>query len=106
MAKAKTDLTVPSVLSFERNLNVSPGFFYAGTMADRENLSRWPRVAIEQKDVRGTISNRPNKQQLKDPVKLDADVTKPNLQSVDVAHLPFEADTLGVAFTHIGRAHV
>ena len=99
MAKATTTNVIPSVLSFQRNLNLSAGLFYAGTMSDRDNFARWPRVAIEQKGIRGTISNRPTKEQLKDPTKLDADVTKPNIQSVDVAHLPFEADTLGVAFS-------
>lgn len=99
MAKAETNNVIPSVLSFQRNLNLSAGLFFAGKMEERHDFWNWPRVAIEQKGIRGTISNRPKKDQLKDPAKLDADVTKPNIQAVDVAHLPFEADTLGVAFS-------
>jgi CRISPR-associated protein Csy3 len=48
--------------------------------------------------VRGTISNR-LKTKDQDPAKLDAAIENPNLQTVDVAALPAEADTLKVRFT-------
>ena len=48
--------------------------------------------------MRGTISNRlATKDQ--DPAKLDASIQSPNLQTVDVATLPNDADTLRVRFT-------
>ena len=50
------------------------------------------------KSVRGTISNR-LKAKDQDPAKLDAAIENPNLQTVDVATLPADADTLKVQFT-------
>ncbi|WP_034066391.1 type I-F CRISPR-associated protein Csy3, partial [Pseudomonas aeruginosa] len=35
----------------------------------------------------------------RDPAKLDASIQSPNLQTVDVANLPSDADTLKVRFT-------
>jgi CRISPR-associated protein Csy3 len=55
-------------------------------------------VVIRAKSVRGTISNR-LKTKDQDPAKLDAAIENPNLQTVDVAMLPAEADTLKVSFT-------
>ena len=48
--------------------------------------------------MRGTISNR-LKGGAQDPAKLDAEIQKPNLQTVDVATLPSNADTLRARFT-------
>lgn len=48
--------------------------------------------------MRGTISNR-LKTKDQDPAKLDAAIENPNLQTVDVAALPPQADTLKVQFT-------
>ena len=48
--------------------------------------------------MRGTISNR-LKAKDQDPAKLDAAIENPNLQTVDVAALPPQADTLKVHFT-------
>jgi CRISPR-associated protein Csy3 len=55
-------------------------------------------VEIKVKSVRGTISNR-LKTKDQDPAKLDAAIENPNLQKVDVAALPSQADTLKVVFT-------
>jgi CRISPR-associated protein Csy3 len=54
---------------------------------------------LQEKSVRGTISNRLKAKDGNDPTKLDAKVENPNLQTVDVAALPMEADTLKVVFT-------
>ena len=53
---------------------------------------------VREKSVRGTISNR-LKARDQDPAKLDAAIENPNLQTVDVATLPSDADTLKVNFT-------
>ena len=53
---------------------------------------------MRDKPVRGTISNR-LKAKEQDPAKLDAAIEKPNLQTVDVAALPPQTDTLKVQFT-------
>lgn len=95
---AKESLTTASVLAFERKLDVSDALFYAGKWDDRENSAAWQPVAIREKSVRGTISNR-LKTKDQDPAKLDASIENPNLQTVDVAALPNDTDTLKVRFT-------
>lgn len=95
---AKPDLKTASVLAFERKLDPSDALFSAGKWDDRGNGAKWADVTIREKSVRGTISNRlATKDQ--DPAKLDASIQSPNLQTVDVATLPNDADTLRVRFT-------
>ncbi|MCW8208211.1 type I-F CRISPR-associated protein Csy3 [Verminephrobacter aporrectodeae subsp. tuberculatae] len=92
------NLEIPSVLACERKLDPSDAIFHAGHWNDREDASRWAPIPIRSKCLRGTISNR-LKTKDQDPAKLDADIEKPNLQTVDVATLPTNADTLRVQFT-------
>ncbi len=91
-------LTTASVLAFERKLDPSDAVFHAGRWEERTQSHAWQPVAIRPKSVRGTISNR-LKAKDQDPAKLDAAIENPNLQTVDVAALPSEADTLKVQFT-------
>lgn len=91
-------LKTASVLAFERKLDPSDAQFFSGNWADRTSASAWAPVKIREKSVRGTISNR-LKTKDQDPAKLDAAIENPNLQTVDVAALPAEADTLKVSFT-------
>ncbi len=91
-------LTTASVLAFERKLDPSDAVFHAGRWDDRAQSHAWPPVTIRAKSVRGTISNR-LKAKDQDPAKLDAAIENPNLQTVDVAALPPQADTLKVQFT-------
>ncbi|MFC4623330.1 type I-F CRISPR-associated protein Csy3 [Comamonas nitrativorans] len=91
-------LTTASVLAFERKLDPSDAVFHAGRWEDRAQSHAWPPVTIRPKSVRGTISNR-LKAKEQDPAKLDAAIENPNLQTVDVAALPPQADTLKVQFT-------
>ncbi|MBD9413484.1 type I-F CRISPR-associated protein Csy3 [Pseudomonas sp. PDM16] len=96
MAK-NTELTTASVLAFERKLDPSDALLYAGRWSERD-AGTWQPVPIREKSVRGTISNR-LKTKDRDPAKLDASIQSPNLQTVDVAALPADADTLKVRFT-------
>jgi len=91
-------LTTASVLAFERKLDPSDAIFHAGRWDDRAQSHAWHPVTVREKSVRGTISNR-LKAKEQDPAKLDAAIENPNLQTVDVAALPAEADTLKVQFT-------
>ena len=91
-------LKTASVLAFERKLDPSDALFHAGNWADQADASLWQSVPVRPKSVRGTISNR-LKTKDHDPAKLDAQIEKPNLQTVDVAALPADADTLKVSFT-------
>ena len=92
-----TKLKTASVLAFERKLDPSDALFYAGDWETRKNAD-WSAVEIREKSVRGTISNR-LKTKDQDPAKLDAAIQNPNLQTVDVATLPADADTLRIIFT-------
>lgn len=95
---AKTDLKTASVLAFERKLDPSDALFSAGKWDDRSNGEKWAAISVREKSVRGTISNRLSTKE-QDPAKLDASIQSPNLQTVDVATLPNDADTLRVHFT-------
>ena len=95
---ATSALKTASVLAFERKLDPSDALFFAGRWADRANAGAWQPVTVREKSVRGTISNR-LKTKDQDPVKLDAAIENPNLQTVDVATLPSDTDTLRVSFT-------
>ena len=92
------DIKTASVLAFERKLDPSDAQLFSGNWNDREAASTWKPVVLREKSVRGTISNR-LKTAGQDPAKLDAAIQNPNLQTVDVAALPADADTLKVQFT-------
>lgn len=97
MATSNT-LKTASVLAFERKLDPSDALFFAGSWAQRGSAAAWAPITVREKSVRGTISNR-LKTKDQDPAKLDAAIENPNLQTVDVATLPADADTLKVSFT-------
>ena len=92
------ELKTASVLAFERKLDPSDALFFAGDWSARASDNGWQPVKIREKSVRGTISNR-LKTKDQDPAKLDAAIENPNLQTVDVAALPLDTDTLKVQFT-------
>ncbi|WP_282275802.1 type I-F CRISPR-associated protein Csy3 [Stenotrophomonas sp. PS02297] len=92
------ELKTASVLAFERKLDPSDALFTSGNWAARTQATDWRPVGLREKSVRGTISNR-LKTSGQDPAKLDAAIQNPNLQTVDVAALPADADTLKVQFT-------
>ncbi|HEY3983928.1 type I-F CRISPR-associated protein Csy3 [Cedecea sp.] len=94
MAK-NTTIKTASVLAFERKLANSDALLFAG---DWQGNS-WLPVKVQEKAVRGTISNRLKNAVASDPAKLDAEIQKANLQRVDVSALPADADTLKMAFS-------
>lgn len=89
-----------SVLAFEKKLVPSDGYMYGTNWNNREQLTP---LKLQEKSVRGTISNRFNKKDSdifqKDPMKLDAKVESPNLQRVDSCSLEPDQDTLKLHFT-------
>ncbi|MCW8332094.1 type I-F CRISPR-associated protein Csy3 [Photobacterium sp. SDRW27] len=91
-----TRLTTPSVLAFESKLACSDAVMFSGNWQDRAHPAGWRAIQVTEKSVRGTISNRLKGAKAS---KIDAEVEKPNLQTVDNAALPIDADTLKVAFT-------
>lgn len=90
-----TAIKTASVLAFERKLANSDAVLSAGHWQG----DSWQPVKIQEKAVRGTISNRLKNAIASDPEKLDAEIQKANLQRVDVAALPAQADTLKMAFS-------
>ncbi|KER02116.1 type I-F CRISPR-associated protein Csy3 [Photorhabdus temperata subsp. temperata] len=94
---SKSTIKTASVLAFERKLSNSDAIMFAGNW--EQNGGEWKPIVIQEKAVRGTISNRLKNALTSDPAKLDAEIQKANLQRVDVAALPFDADTLKVSFT-------
>lgn len=85
-----------SVLAFEKKLVPSDGRMYGTAWENRENAAP---LKLQGKSVRGTISNRLKAAVKNDPAKLNAEVEKPNLQTVDVCALATEQDTLRLHFT-------
>ncbi len=99
MATTSTTLKTASVLAFERKLDPSDALFSGGRWDDRHSSASWKPISISTKSVRGTISNRLKPTDEKDSAKLNAAIQNPNLQTVDVAALPADADTLKATFT-------
>ncbi|MTI12679.1 type I-F CRISPR-associated protein Csy3 [Sansalvadorimonas verongulae] len=92
-----TKLTTASVLAFERNLDISDAVFSQYNSEDNAQTESF--VAVRTKSVRGTISNRLKNNVANDPAKLDAEIQKANLQTVDVAMLDNSNNMLKVGFT-------
>lgn len=90
-------LKTATVLAFERNLDISDAFFWQFDSATEKQGAR--PVTIQTKSVRGTISNRLKAAIANDPAKLDAEIEKPNLQTVEVAALDHDCDTLLVKWS-------
>ncbi|WP_077338622.1 type I-F CRISPR-associated protein Csy3 [Pseudocolwellia agarivorans] len=92
---AEIKLKTPSVLAFEAKLVPSDALMLAGNWEQQV----WLPIQVGEKAVRGTISNRLKAATANDPTKLDAEVSKANLQTVDIAALAHNTDTLKVVFT-------
>lgn len=93
---AKNKNAIASVLSFEKKLVPSDAYLYGTTWENRDEVTA---LALTEKSVRGTISNRLKPAVKNDPLKLNAEVEKPNLQRVDTCALLPEQDTLKLQFT-------
>ncbi|MDQ5939967.1 MAG: CRISPR-associated protein Csy3, partial [Pseudomonadota bacterium] len=86
-----------SVLAFEKKLVPSDGYLYGTTWQQRGKIEA--PLELREKSVRGTISNRLKKALQDDSMRLDAEVEKANLQTVDSCSLLPEHDTLKLNFT-------
>lgn len=96
MAKNKN---IASVLSFEKKLVPSDAVLYGTVWGKRGEESGAVALRLQEKSVRGTISNRLKAAIKNDPLKLNAEVEKPNLQRVDSCALAMDQDTLKLSFT-------
>lgn len=96
---ASSSIKTASVLAFEKKLANSDAVMYSGKWENRTDENAWNPIVLQEKAVRGTISNRLKNAIQSDPLKLDAEIQKANLQIVDIASLPIDCDTLKVCFT-------
>ncbi len=94
---AKKDIA--TVLAFEKKLVPSDGMMYGTNWETRNHSETQKPLKLREKSVRGTISNRLKATVQNDPLKLNAEVEKPNLQTVDSCALTEEQDTLILKFT-------
>lgn len=93
---ADVKLTTPSVLAFEAKLIPSDALMFAGSL-DKDT---WQPVLVKEKAVLGTISSRKDGNvKGNDPIALNKKITSANPQTVDVAALPHDCDTLKLVFT-------
>nr|WP_247687441.1 type I-F CRISPR-associated protein Csy3 [Pseudoalteromonas luteoviolacea] len=87
-------IELPSLLSFERKLEVSDALMFSGTWQENfnEDSTEWPKIVISQRQNRSTQSAHGIS---------DEDKAKPNPASSDSddANLPLNADTLKVSFS-------
>ena len=83
-----------SVLAFEKKLVPSDGIMHGTTWDNRHSESE--PLGLQEKSVRGTISNRLKKSE---EGKIDAKIESANLQTVDSCALTPEQDTLKLSFT-------
>ena len=95
MAKKSEKLSA-SVLAFERRISSSNGVFFGLNWTERKKkIGR--RLPVLEKSVRGVIDHKLKGDQ-QDPAKLNAEIQKPNLQTVDYCMLGMDEDTLRVKF--------
>ncbi|MGL5249547.1 MAG: type I-F CRISPR-associated protein Csy3, partial [Enterovibrio sp.] len=85
-----------SVLAFEKKLVPSDGYLFG---CQWETKNQATPLALQEKSVRGTISNRLKAAVQNDPAKLNAEVEKANLQRVDACALGQNQDTLKLNFS-------
>lgn len=88
--------SIASVLAFEKKLVPSDGYMYGTQWSSREETIP---LTLQEKSVRGTISNRLKMAIKNDPAKLNAEVEKANLQRLDSCALAPNQDTLNLKFT-------
>lgn len=89
--KAK-EIGLPSMLAFERKLEVSDGLMFAGDWSDFADQNTWQAIKVVPRKNRSTQSAAGIK---------DEEKSKPNPVSADNddANLPYDKDTLKVSFT-------
>ena len=89
-------ITIPTVLACEKKLVPSDARFFGTQWCSRHVENMQTPLKLIEKSIRGTISNRIKQ---KDVLRLDAEVSVPNLQTVDSCSLSHNQDTLKVCFS-------
>ncbi len=93
-----TELTIPSVLAFDRKLEPSDAIMYSGNWTDIAQKDKWQVIELFERRNRAVKSNF-KQEVLDDEEKLKEEITEPNLSWGDDAALPPNSDTLKVSFS-------
>lgn len=96
---SKKELQMPTVLSFEKKLVASDGYFYGTTWGERSNKQNIQPLSLNEKLVRGTISHYLSDAEEDSVLKSSADVENANIQTIDACALGEHQDTLKLDFT-------
>ena len=94
---AKESNVMASVLAYEKKLVLSDGYMYGTTWENRYEEAT--PLALVEKSVRGTISNRLKPAEKSDPAKLNARIESANPKCVDSCTLSYGQDTLKLTFS-------
>jgi len=92
MSTAIKNIQLPSLLAFERKMEVSDGLMYSGNWSDIEKPAVWKGIPITKRQNRSTQSAygiEDDKKSQPNPVASDS----------DDANLPMDKDTLRLSFT-------
>lgn len=93
-----TNLTLPSVLAFDRKLEPSDALMYSGNWIDIEDDSAWQTIELFDRRNRAVKSNF-KQEVLDDEEELQKQIAEANLAWGDDAALAHDNDTLKVGFT-------
>ncbi len=93
-----TDLTLPTVLSFDRKLEPSDALMYSGNWNKIEDNSQWQPIELFERRNRAVKSNF-KQEVLNDEEELQKQIAEANLAWGDDAALVHDNDTLKVSFS-------
>jgi CRISPR-associated protein Csy3 len=93
-----TDLTLPSVLAFDRKLEPSDALMYSGNWKDISDKKTWQPIELFERRNRAVKSNF-KQEVLDDEEELQKQIAEGNLSWGDDAALAHDNDTLQLGFT-------
>jgi len=93
-----TEITLPTVLAFDRKLEPSDALMYSGCWEDLSNEKQWDAIELFERRNRAVKSNF-KAEVLEDEVELKKQVAEANLSWGDDAALTHAHDTLKVSFS-------
>jgi len=91
-------MTIPSVLSFDRKLEISDAVMHSGNWIDIDQNDKWQPIELFERRNRAVKSNF-KQEVLDDEEELQKQIEEPNIAWGDDAALPANADTLKVSFS-------
>jgi CRISPR-associated protein Csy3 len=93
-----TNLTMPTVLAFDRHLEPSDALMWSGSWSDSTDQKKWEKIELFERRNRAVKSNF-KQEILEDTKKLQEEIAEANLSWGDDAALSHEHDSLKVSFS-------